>query len=173
VIIYYLFLNPLLYWIPASLPFLNLGKTRFEEEIAIKRYSRLVAPLALRQIKRSKNITSKRVDNGLWYKNNIIDDENIDKVREFKHATPVYLRYPIKIKQKQKKEIILNVAKKYGITISYPKSLNRLDEIEEYFVNPGSFGGAEQVSEQIITLPTHIYINDKDRKVIMKMLSNC
>ncbi|MES9973419.1 MAG: DegT/DnrJ/EryC1/StrS family aminotransferase [Candidatus Thiodiazotropha sp.] len=170
VIIYYLFLNPLLYWIPASLPFLNLGKTRYEENIQIKKYSRLVAPIALMQIKRSNQIAEKRIANGLWYKSNIEEKKTISKINESDQGKPVYLRYPIKVKQREKREAILTHAKRYGITKSYPKSLNQLKEIEEVLVNPGEFEGAEQISAQLITLPTHTFINNNDRENIKNII---
>ncbi|MEW8690178.1 MAG: DegT/DnrJ/EryC1/StrS family aminotransferase [Candidatus Thiodiazotropha endolucinida] len=170
VIIYYLFLNPLLYWIPASLPFLNLGKTRYEENIEIKKYSRLVAPIALMQIKRSDQIAEKRIANGLWYKSNIKEKKTISKINESDQGKPVYLRYPIKVKQREKREAILTHAKRYGITKSYPKSLNQLKEIEKILVNPGEFEGAEQISAQLITLPTHTFINNNDRENIKNII---
>ncbi|MES9908761.1 MAG: DegT/DnrJ/EryC1/StrS family aminotransferase [Candidatus Thiodiazotropha sp.] len=170
VIIYYLFLNPLLYWIPASLPFLNLGKTRYEEDIEIKKYSRLVAPIALMQINRSKQIAGKRIENGLWYKSNIEERKSINKIIESDQAKPVYLRYPIKIKQLEQREAILTHAKRYGITKSYPKSLNQLREIETILVNPGEFEGAEQISAQLITLPTHAFITNNDREKIKNII---
>lgn len=170
VIIYYLFLNPLLYWIPASLPFLNLGKTRYEEVIEIKKYSRLVAPIALIQIKRSNQIAEKRIANGRWYKNNIVVSKAISKINESDHGMPVYLRYPIKITQKEKREAILTHAKRYGITKSYPKSLNLLIEIDKFLVNPGKFEGSEEISRQLITLPTHAFINNNDRENIKNII---
>ncbi|MEW8156252.1 MAG: DegT/DnrJ/EryC1/StrS family aminotransferase [Candidatus Thiodiazotropha endolucinida] len=170
VIIYYLFLNPLLYWIPASLPFLNLGKTRYEEIIEIKKYSRLVAPIALMQIKRSDQIAEKRIANGLWYKSNIEERKKISKINESDYGRPVYLRYPIKIKQQEKRKAILTHAKRYGISKSYPKSLNQLMEIEKFLINPGEFEGAEQISSQLITLPTHAFINNNDRENIKNII---
>ncbi|MEW8027527.1 MAG: DegT/DnrJ/EryC1/StrS family aminotransferase [Candidatus Thiodiazotropha sp.] len=171
VIAYYLFLNPFLYWLPASLPFLNLGKTRYEDVISIKKYSRNLAPLALSQLKRSINIAKKRVENGLWYKSHITESEIHKKIKELDDAKPVYLRYPVRITDELLREKLINDAKRYGITISYPNSINRLKEIEGFIVNPGRFEGAEQISEQLITLPTHVYINDKVKIDINKIIN--
>jgi dTDP-4-amino-4,6-dideoxygalactose transaminase len=171
VIIYYLFINPFLYWLPASLPFLNLGKTKYEDDIEIEKYSRTVAPLALKQIQRSNNITKKRLQNGEWYKNNIKESQNIHKVCESNDSGPVYLRYPMKIQQRNKRDHILNELKRFGVTMSYPKSLNKLEEIKEHTVNPGDYRGAEKISEEIVTLPTHEFITDRIRKTIVDVLN--
>jgi dTDP-4-amino-4,6-dideoxygalactose transaminase len=170
VCVYYFFINPFLYWLPASLPFLNLGKTRFEEEIEILKYSRLVAPLALKQILRSNEIKKKRIKNGIWYQNSIKENTNIKKIKEKDNTNPVYLRYPVKIKNKDNKIDILDRAKRYGVTMSYPKSLNKLEEIQKYVVNPGVYRGAEEVSDQLITLPTHLYINEITIKKIVELI---
>jgi dTDP-4-amino-4,6-dideoxygalactose transaminase len=172
VIIYYLFINPFLYWLPASLPFLNLGKTKYEDNIVIEKYSRTVAPLALKQIQRSIKITKKRSENGNWYKNSIKETKDIKKVYEPENSEPVYLRYPVKISKRNKRNYVLNKTKRYGVTMSYPMSLNKLEEIEKHTVNPGDYRGAEKISEEIITLPTHVFINDRIRNTIVDVLNN-
>ncbi|MES9969203.1 MAG: DegT/DnrJ/EryC1/StrS family aminotransferase [Candidatus Thiodiazotropha sp.] len=170
VIVYYIFLNPILYWLPASLPFLNLGKTRYEYDISIKRYSRIVAPLALKQLKRSEHITDERVKNGNWYKNNLNENKELSKIIEFQEANPVYLRYPVKINDKTKREAILKHTKRYGITNSYPKPLHKLEEISQYLVSDDDFDGANKVAEQIITLPTHAYVSNQNKSTLNRIL---
>ncbi len=172
VIIYYTFLNPYLYWLPASLPFLNLGKTRYEEKIEIQKYPANLAPLALKQIKRSKDIMDIRVNNGLWYKSKIQENKIVTKINEFNATKPAYLRYPLMISDPIKRNTLIVNGKRYGLTVSYPKSLNMLKEIQEYIVNNDTYAGAEQISQQIITLPTQMYIKNEDRKSINKLIYN-
>ncbi|PVV22229.1 MAG: hypothetical protein B6D78_05820, partial [gamma proteobacterium symbiont of Ctena orbiculata] len=152
--------------------FLNLGKTRYEEKIELQKYPANLAPLALKQIKRSKDIMDIRVNNGLWYKSKIQENKIVTKINEFNATKPAYLRYPLMISDPIKRNTLIVNGKRYGLTVSYPKSLNMLKEIQEYIVNNDTYAGAEQISQQIITLPTQMYIKNEDRKSINKLIYN-
>ncbi|MEJ2612886.1 MAG: DegT/DnrJ/EryC1/StrS family aminotransferase [Candidatus Thiodiazotropha sp.] len=73
VLIYYLFLNPYAYKIPASISFSGLGETRFETDVEIKRYPSFLATLAESQLKRLDEITESRIAHGDFYETHITE----------------------------------------------------------------------------------------------------
>lgn len=152
----YIFSNPVLYWLPAGLPFVGLGETVYYEDFPVKKLSEMKAGL-LRfwrdELEYGNNVRRK---NGtlLSQELDIRKDINID-----------YLRFPVIMKDNSLQKKISAISKERGLGIScmYPRPLNEIEEIKEHF-SDRSFPSAKMVSEQLITLPTHYFVSEKDIK---------
>ncbi|MCU7838013.1 MAG: DegT/DnrJ/EryC1/StrS family aminotransferase [Candidatus Thiodiazotropha sp. (ex Troendleina suluensis)] len=171
ILIYYFLLNPYVYWLPANLPFLKLGDTIYDDKYLIKKYSSMFAPIALLQLSRVDSITASRVGNGLWYDTNLSQNTIIKKITVLESALPAYLRYPIRVLDRNKRDLLVESYKKYGVTISYPNSLDNLDEIAEHVVGMEKCHVAEQVANELITLPTHIFVKEEDRLMLCNTIN--
>ncbi len=156
----YVFSNPVLYWLPAGLPFLGLGETVYYEDFPVKKLSNMKAGL-LRYWRDELEYSNKvRRKNGslLSQELDVRKDINID-----------YMRFPVLMKDNSLQKKISSISKDRGLGIScmYPKPLNEIEEIKEHF-SDRSFPSAKMVSEQLITLPTHHFVSGKDIKRAVK-----
>lgn len=152
----YIFSNPAIYWLPAGLPFLGLGETVYYEDFPVKKLSGMKACL-LRYWRDELEYSNKvRRKNGslLSQELDVRKDINVD-----------YLRFPVIMKDKSLQKKISAISKDRGLGIScmYPRPLNEIEEIKEHFSNR-SFPSAKMLSEQLITLPTHHFVSEKDIK---------
>jgi dTDP-4-amino-4,6-dideoxygalactose transaminase len=170
VLIYYFFLNPYAYKLPANLSFSGLGETRFETEVEIKKYPAFLASLACSQIKRIDQITQSRTQHGYFYDEALQSNQRMTKIERLPNTQPAYLRYPLLVHDPDKRKVLLERFREYGISASYPKSLNAITEIADHRVGEPACPGAERVSQQIITLPTHAYVNPSDRNKIVEII---
>ena len=165
-IIYSLLLKPWLYWIPANIPALGLGKTIYTTDYLYTQYSRSMSALAVRLFDRIDDITKER--------KNITEKifsvlKNIEGVRFIeltdKETEPAYLRAVVFIKNKDKRNIIIDELRNNGIsaTTSYPQSIAELEQIKEYSVtHENDAENGKNIAQHIITLPSIASINSDD-----------
>jgi perosamine synthetase len=171
VIVYFLFLNPYAYKVPANISFSGLGETRFETEVEIKRYPTFLSSLAVSQLNRIDAITESRTSHGEFYEATLMPNKVFSKISRVASASPVFLRYPILVHDPDVRSKLLTEYREYGISASYPKSLNQLSEIEEYLVVRETCPGAESVAQQIVTLPTHAFVSKDDLQKICEIIN--
>jgi dTDP-4-amino-4,6-dideoxygalactose transaminase len=171
VLIYFLFLNPYAYKIPANISFSGLGETRFETEVEMKHYPGFLASLALSQINRIDEITGSRIERGAFYDRCLKPNDRVSKITPLEQSAPVYLRYPLLVQDGEVRSHLLSRYREYGISPSYPKSLNQLAEIEDHTVAKEVCPGGEQVARQVVTLPTHAFVSKSDQKKICEIVS--
>jgi dTDP-4-amino-4,6-dideoxygalactose transaminase len=171
VFIYTVFLNPYAYKIPANISFAGLGETRFETDVQVRRYPRFLSSLAVAQLKRIEQITQSRTAHGEYYERVLKGNDSLTKITQMKSAQPVYLRYPVLVNDPQLRADLLDRYREFGISVSYPKSLNNLPEIESSLVSREVCPGAERVAEQIVTLPTHAFVRETDMQIICEILN--
>ena len=158
----YVFSNPILYWLPAGLPFLGLGETVYHEDFPVKKLSGMKAGLL--RFWRDELECGNRVRR----KNGSLLSQELN-VRKGIDAD--YLRFPVIMKDKSLQKKISAISKDRGLGIScmYPSPLNEIEEIKEHFTNR-AFPSAKMVSEQLITLPTHHFVLEKDIKRAVQLL---
>ncbi|MCU7865376.1 MAG: hypothetical protein KZQ92_15530, partial [Candidatus Thiodiazotropha sp. (ex Lucinoma borealis)] len=76
-----------------------------------------------------------------------------------------------RVLDRNKRDLLVESYKKYGVTISYPNSLDNLDEIAEHVVGMEKCHVAEQVANELITLPTHIFVKEEDRLMLCNTIN--
>jgi dTDP-4-amino-4,6-dideoxygalactose transaminase len=155
--LYNLFRSPSLYWIPATLPFMHLGETRFEplasiepmDEAAMKRLPAAMG--AYREARcESQYLTAQMIAgfsaNGLINLPQVCND---DQSR--------LLRYPLLVRSPRMRDLILRrlCAAGLGASVMYGATLPHVSGLEEMLATQGAFPNAEAFSRKLITLPTH------------------
>jgi len=75
------------------------------------------------------------------------------------------------VDNREMRDSIYMLANKKGLGIScmYPTAINRIDEIRNIFGDM-TFPRADTIANGILTLPTHQYLSEKDRKDISEFL---
>lgn len=173
-IIYTVLLPPNRYWITQRLPFLGLGKTVYESDYPIERYSNLMAGIALILIKKLKTLSSTRYLNS----SEILSKLNNDLIRNIipvPNASPVYLRLPILANDHHQQTNIIHQLNKRGIgaTRSYPEAIVNIPELVSYFREQAdNTPNSIDIAKRIITLPVHAYCTNHHREIMVKTINS-
>jgi dTDP-4-amino-4,6-dideoxygalactose transaminase len=170
---YAIMMRPWLYWIPDRLPFLELGKTAYDENFSVKSLSKL--QLAAGPIIYSKfsQITKTRYENAnaLAHKIVALGSFSVPGWREGLNIP--FIRLPILAMNSHTRDKAIARLRRKGIAASgmYPSAIDKIPLIGKHLVNPDDkFPGAGQVAERLFTLPTHSYLNSKDISTIISCL---
>lgn len=161
-----LFIRPSLYWLPAGLPFLRLGETVFYRDFKIKKFSGMQAGLMRNWRARLEASNQARKDNAEYVCRCIGLDISND-------SSPPFIRLPILADNRNIRNSIYALSRERGIGLSrmYPTSVNKIREIEDLFYGK-TFPTASEVAERILTLPTHEFLSEKDKRTIVQFLKS-
>jgi len=111
-----------------------------------------------------------RIKNARMLQNRLADYRNIRHVEIHKQSKPIYLRYPIIVQNPQSREMIFDALWQAGIGVGkmYRKTL------AEWFpeLNIRNFPGATNIAENLITLPTHEFVQIKHIKRIAETIES-
>ena len=157
-----IFIRPRLYWIPNALPFLRLGQTEFPKTVAVKRLSGMQAGLLHDWEHRLSESNQRRSETAA----SVSRQMSLSLPQGPSHP---YLRLPILAATPQGRERIHSFAQRrgLGVSVAYPTPINEIPEISHLF-DGMRFPTARRVSEHILTIPTHQWISEKDRKAIVE-----
>lgn len=158
-------LNPYIYWIPANLPFLHLGETRFSALLTVTRLDAERIEVFVENYK--------RVQSGLYDKTSLIYDalhrlspaNLVDLSALTGKKNPRLLRYPVLLPSKDIRDRVLKRAKEegLGVSIMYGKPLVDFEFFSE--LHPQQKTSTDLVAanfaNRLITLPTHCRVNKK------------
>jgi dTDP-4-amino-4,6-dideoxygalactose transaminase len=155
-----IFIRPGLYWIPAALPFLRLGQTIFPKDVTLKRLSGMHAGFfrnwrsRLRQSNRSRSRTATYFS------------ERLSLTLAHGPSHP-YLRLPLFAATPKDREWIHSLSEQrgLGLSLAYPTPINEIPEISRMF-DGKRFPSARTVAEHILTIPTHHWLSEKDKRAI-------
>ena len=167
--------KPFLYGIPSALPFLGLGETAVQLEVSSGVPSAMQRRYACVQLMRRSEIASSHRERMGWWRDalagvsasgRVVVPEFARSVRAGESA--VLLRYPILVEEPYRTKLLSRVAR-YGVSRSYPTTVNRYPEIGSK-VKFGDISGAESVAQRVLTLPLHRYVTRADvARVIQEM----
>ena len=163
-LIYGLLLRPWLYWIPARLPFLKLGTTRYEIDYPVERYSPNLGVMAALLFRKIDAITRQRTQNVQLYLQQLRDIPYLRFPTPLPGSQPVYLRFPVLVDTGARRDQLLAMlnAEGLGATGSYPLSTLDIPEIQDHLDRQHSHGDAGQsLAARILTLPTHPYVRQQ------------
>ena len=155
-------INPWLYWLPAGLPFLKLGETKFYRDFPIHRMDGVRAGL-LSGWKRRLNESNRN----RW----IHVQEFLSRPSSIGYVVkspvcqePVYLRLPVLLPSKQAKEKVCALSKQYGLGISplYPTAIQDIPELRGR-IRDKELPGATMVADRLVTVPVHHLVGRRDR----------
>ncbi|MEN6616098.1 MAG: DegT/DnrJ/EryC1/StrS family aminotransferase [Syntrophorhabdus sp.] len=164
-----LFIRPSLYWIPASMPFLGLGRTIFDPYFPVARFSPVKAGLCKGWRERLESGMSVRERQAGLLCRDLKPHGGAGVNRKLP-----YLRLPFLTISRDHKARICEIAKNEGLGITplYSSAINEIPQIAHKF-STQTFPSARCVADRLITLPLHKYVNDRDRARMVRLLSPC
>lgn len=157
---YALFFRPELYGLVQSLPWLELGITRYEEDFAIEQYSPSLAGLALRlcdrldQLNRQRNANAERVSNALR------PFPEVRLLRRLEGSQEALVRLPVFVESAALRTRLIAELNAAGIGASgsYPQALCDVPEVRRLLpAEDLEMPKARRVAATVVTLPTHPY----------------
>ena len=145
--------KPSFYWIPEMLP-LGLGETIFDPNFDISAMPLVMKKFGEKSIGVLTELNTHRRHIATTYKE-AFDHERVIPVPD--ESKPVYTRFPLMAGQGP----IPKELKRLGVRRMYPKAIADEETIKPYIANhqartPGTF----EISRKLITLPTHLGINE-------------
>jgi hypothetical protein len=153
-------ISPLLYWLPAGLPFLKLGETTFHEDFPVHRMSGFQALLLHKWRQRLAALDTVRRANAADFSSQFGDAPGAPE-------GIAYLRFPLVLADPARKQTLLRErdGESLGISPMYPTSIGAVRQLRgrlrEY-----DFPRADAVARSLITLPTHPLVTARDRERI-------
>lgn len=157
-----LLINPSRYWLPAGLPFLKLGETKFNPDFPITRMDPVRAGLLRNWKQRLAHSTACRVAHA----EQVLRSLGLDSAQTITPSAPghsVYLRLPVLMRSKQEKDALCRMSVEQGLGVSsmYPSSVQHIVELRDSLASqnvPQSLA----IAERLVTLPTHELLSDAD-----------
>jgi perosamine synthetase len=164
VFLMYLFIRPWLYWLPAGLPFLRLGETRFDLDFPLRRMSSLNAGLLAGWQARLTCANQTRAASAEDFR------ARLGLPRRDGPDVP-YLRFPVLMGSRTARDRVYASAAERGLGVSrmYPTPVNEIPEITDRFAGQ-SFPSAKLIADRLLTLPTHHLVTEQDRQALCELL---
>ena len=160
-----IFIYPAWYWFPKNLPFLKIGETHFYSTFPLKKLSGFQAGLLHHWRRKLEMFHRDRSRNATYY---IEAFQLSGRMRIYDNRIH-YNRFPIYVESKKIKDGICKIGNVFGISPMYPSPIHEISEIKDNFRNM-NFEYSENISDTIVTLPTHSLIKKNDLEKITKVV---
>lgn len=164
--------RPSLYGLPASLPWLHLGETRYRPPTPPAPMPEAAAALALETHDRLEGELEVRRRNARWFLERLGGDENpaVRVLRGAPEGEPGYLRLPART-MRTSNSGLGRALESVGIARSYPRILPDLPVVRAAAnAPPHDVPGARTLATDLITLPTHSNVTPDDREAVLEAL---
>jgi len=165
-----LLMDPWFYWMPAALPFLKLGETRFFNDFTMYRLDGSRAGLLSNWKERLKESNYARCVMSGEFIRHMASPFKV--IQSWSCEQTPYLRLPVMADSKKAKAVFCRFSNKHGIGVSslYPSGIHAISELKER-LEKVDFPTATMVAERLLTLPVHHLVRESDRKKICQMLN--
>jgi perosamine synthetase len=156
-------LRPAIYWLPASLPFLNLGQTVYSTRFPIERLSGVAAGLLRYWQARSQDANRARSIRAAALRARV--GMSIDA------STLPCIRLPLVCASAQERQRLYEESQRRGLGfgLMYPTTIAAIPELQASLEGQ-RFPNAERIAERLLTIPVHQFVSDEDRAGIEDML---
>ena len=165
------FIHPLLYWLPAGLPFLRLGETRFYTDFPMYRMDEVRAHQLQGWERRLALANQERAARAGW----LIDGLDLHRrgLRPITGKEAIYLRLPVLLRDRETKEAVCRQSLEEGAGLSpnYPDTIQEIPELSGRIATR-TCPGAKDIVNRLVTLPTHQFVTEGDRLKICRILGN-
>ena len=148
--------------VPAGLPFLKLGETRFETDFLVTRMDSVRAGLLRGWKKRLVHATRSRVTHAEELLR-LLASSPIQAIKASGQNQSVYLRLPLLMRSRQEKEALCRASVEQGLGVSsmYPSSVKDIAELRTALASQ-VVPQATIIAERLVTLPTHELLSGAD-----------
>ena len=166
--------HPLLFWIPQSLPFLNIGKTVFTLDLDYEKMQPLTLRLGQIMMDQVEILRTCRMNLARRYANLLKGISKhlayIPSVNSEVHL----LRFPLIFKNEGDRDACLEalIRAKLGASGSYPCPLNGFEAALQYLPVHTNLENALDISRKVLTLPLHPYVRTCDAVRVSQIIHN-
>ena len=176
------FMRPSLYWLPARMPFLKLGASIYNPFFEIGSMSKFQAALAVRLLRSFTALQKLREKNAIRLRQGLETLDGDLAMRGFRVLWPKngeagdFLRLPVLFKEATDRDRVISQLEGQGLgaTAGYPSAIHEIPELKSQLSNDqGDFPSATWVSRQLVTLPTHPWVCDRDIEQIKEIFRLC
>jgi len=159
--------RPQLYALPAALPFLHLGETVYRTPHTPRAASAASCAVVAATWGMADQEVETRRSNAARLLAAVCGvaakGRRFEPMRPAEAARPGYLRLPVLASPEARRGAASHVARRLGVSLSYPKALSEVEQLAERCVNrDGEFPGARTLTSRLVTLPTHGRLGSHD-----------
>lgn len=162
------------YSLPASIPWLALGETRYREPMPGEAMTRVAAALALALRRPAAEAVAGRRSIAAEYLSRLAPIAPVRPIEPVAGAGPGYLRLAVRIRRGGSALAGTAAARRLGVAPGYPLSIAALPALTGRLVNDSGGGarswpGAEELVRDLVTLPTHHLLSRGDRERVVAL----
>jgi len=155
--------RPILYALPAALPFLRLGQTIYRKPRPLRAPAAVSSAVVAATWTRAEREVEVRQRNAERLLVEVRRQPGFDPIRVPHHARPGYLRLPVVASPAARRAAAEPAARRLGIMPGYPKALCDLELFGERCLNrDAGFPGGRLLAARLCTLPTHGRLRERD-----------
>ncbi len=170
--LYNVMISPLCYWLPQALPFLHLGETHYQQLADIEAIDQVRLDMLTGNIARYQN-DAKAVMRG-EHISSMLDLQagvnNLPRLCNVKMSRRL-LRYPLLLDAATRNQVYPKLKQAgLGVSTLYPDSLPKIAGLNVILDDKQVFPNAERFASQLLTLPTHSHVSEKDIEKIGAIL---
>ena len=149
--------RPTLYGIPAALPWLGLGETRYHDPVPPESLPYAAARLLLHAVGAAQREAEERKRRAARLLAKLSRMSRVRPIKPLVGAQPGYLRLPVRVAGGLAGLADPGTARRLGVARSYPTPLSELPAVRARLVTSArdAWRGAEELARELITLPTH------------------
>ena len=157
--------RPGLYWFPRSLPFLKLGETVYDPEFTLKRLGSFQAGLACGWQEKLNWLRETRLGHAMY-----LEQAGVKGPVALNGTVPNLIRFPVLVEGAKRKRRLLEDSEEKGLGIAavYPEALTGVAALQGALLG-GPAPQAEQVAQQLLSLPVHPYVTNRDLQRVAEL----
>ena len=168
-------LNPHLYWLPDSLPFLKLGTTEFHPQFKVAHMPRAPAALAIELLRNVPKWNERRREIAAELVAGLAGQRAFCMPKLSPDCQPAYVRFPLVAKSGALRDAAVRSlrAAGFGASAYYPSAICDIPDIGRYIASSDFHCvQAENLARTILTLPTHALVSRSNALSMIKILRN-
>jgi len=162
--------RPETYGLPAAIPWLHLGETRYRDPDEPHAMSRTAAALLERTLPLATREAEARRNNAAALLGRLASRSQARPITPPPGGTAGYLRLPLRLTCGLDALADPGLARRIGVAAGYPTTLAALPQVRQRLVGTGRWPGAEDLVRQLVTLPTHSLVSPADREGLLRLL---
>ena len=164
--------RPETYALPAALPWLGLGESRYRDAPPPSRMSRAAAALIEGTLAAADCQAALRRANGEVLLAGISFGHHVQPVRPPEGGSAGFLRLPVRLSRGLAGFDDRRRALRLGVAPSYPAPLGALGPVQARLAWPRSdCPGAEELAQRLVTLPTHSFLTPREREELLHLIN--
>jgi perosamine synthetase len=161
--------RPEVYGVPAAIPGLGLGETVYHDPAPPEGITRAAASLVRHGRDASRREAAARRANASALLARLADDRVARPAAVPADAVAGWLRLPLRVPGGM--AALPVAARRLGVAASYPTPLGELPQLRALLAGPEArWPGAESLARELVTLPTHSRVTDREREAIVALL---